>query len=225
MSDTTAAPAVPQAPAPAAAAAAPTPAQPPAQAKPAAAAQPPSSPSLLTDAPPAADSPKPDAAPDGRPSEPIKYADFKLPEGVGADDPILVAFTESAAAQRLPQEQAQAMIDALGPKVAELLAAPQQEWQRLNNDWQQAVKADPEIGGANFDAMRATVAKVLDDPAFADPGLRQALDMTGAGNNPAVIRTLYRLAKAVTEGGPVRPGAPAAPRKSAAQTLYPSEAR
>lgn len=135
---------------------------------------------------------------------------------------MLGAFTEAAGKMGLPQDQAQAIIDALGPKLAEQIAAPFKQWQTTNDAWVNEVKADPEIGGANFDAMRSTIAKVLDDPHYADPQLRQALDMTGAGNNPAVIRTLYRLAKAVTEGGPTRTGAPAAPPKTAASILYPS---
>ena len=84
------------------------------------------------------------------------------------------------------------------------------------------IRADPEIGGENVRKVQATIGRMLDNPVFCDPGLRQVMDYTGAGNNPAFVRSFYRMALALSEGGPIQAGRPSAPPKSAAETLYPS---
>ncbi|MDE2471519.1 MAG: hypothetical protein KGL35_23025, partial [Bradyrhizobium sp.] len=50
--------------------------------------------------------------------------------------------------------------------------------------------------------------------------LTNALVTTGAGNNPAIVRMFYRMARDLTEGGPVT-GSPATSGKDPAALLYP----
>jgi hypothetical protein len=101
-----------------------------------------------------------------------------------------------------------------------------QNWVKLNNDWQTAIKADPEIGGEQFEPMRVNVARLIDD--YVGPlnsperkALNQALLLTGAGNNPAIVKLFARIAAAHTEGGPVA-GSPARAVPNAAELLYPN---
>jgi len=69
---------------------------------------------------------------------------------------------------------------------------------------------------------------VLDNPELSDPKFREALVFTGAGNHPAIVRTLYRWARSLSEGGAVIGGAPDrgrdgginGERPSAAESLY-----
>ena len=151
----------------------------------------------------------------------VEYKDLKLPEGVAADDALASPFLAEAAKLGLPQAQVEALLAQVTPKIQDALKAPYQEWVKTQTAWQSEVMNDPEIGGDNFATMKATVAKVLDNPAFCDPGLREALNFTGAGNNPVVIRSLFRMAQKLTEGGLVRTGNPAGTAKTAAQVLYP----
>lgn len=158
-----------------------------------------------------------DAAP-----EPIKYEDFKLPEGTTAEDPLLASFIETASVKGLSQETAQAVIDALGPKVSEALQAPYREWEAQQTAWLKEINDDPSIGGANLAPTQQRIGRLLADPNFVDAGFAAAMNATGAGNHPAVIRTFAKLAARLTEGEPVRPGAPAQPPKSVAEKLYPN---
>lgn len=83
------------------------------------------------------------------------------------------------------------------------------EWNETQTKWVSEVKADPELGGTKLDEVKQTISKLLDNSELSDPKFREALDFTGAGNNPAIIRTLYRWAQRLSEGGSVS-GDPAA---------------
>lgn len=216
-----AAPAAPAAPAPAAAPSAP----PPSGAAAAAASAPAGAPADdgLTVKDHIIDAPDSKAAGEAvDKAETIKYGEFKLPEGVSKDDPTVASFLEAASAKGLSQEAAQALVDSVGPKYLEALKSPYKVWAETQTKWRDEVMADPEVGGTNLPQVRTSVAKLLDNPSFADPGLRDALKFTGASNNPAVIRSLYRMARALTEGGPVGGSKPAAASKSLAGTMYPN---
>jgi len=238
-------PAAPAAGAPAAAPAAPAPAAPaaaPAGEKPAGGAPADTgtdtvvTASVLTDAPaqpegdatkgdtPKGDAPKGDAPKE--PAAPVEYTDFELPEGLAKDNATLAAFCEEAGKLGLTQDQAQAIIGKVGGQIAEAANAAAQAWVKTNEGWQAEIKADPEIGGDHFEPMRLNVARLMDDYAGAPntperKALNQALLLTGAGNNPAIVRFIARLAAAHTEGGHVA-GAPARQQTNPADLLYPT---
>lgn len=157
--------------------------------------------------------------------EPMKPEDYKLelPEGITADDPLLTAFLEGAAKGGMDNESVQAVVSSLGPKLAEQMAAPMKAWTTLNETWQAEVKADPVIGGANLPATIKTVAdaiSLVSTPEEAQAA-REALTMTGAGNNPAIVRLMHRMASRLVEKGAVQGNSPAESRSPAA-VLYPS---
>lgn len=157
--------------------------------------------------------------------EAMKPEDYKLdlPEGIKADDPLLAAFLEGAAKGGLDPAAAQAVVSALGPKLVEQLAAPAKAWTALNEQWTAAVKAHPEIGGANHDAAVGRVLTAFNtvmQPAEVQE-LRAALNMTGAGNNPHVILAFHRMAELLTEKGAVQGNSPAEVRNPAA-LMYPT---
>ena len=158
-------------------------------------------------------------------AEAMKPADYQLelPEGTAPDDPLLVAFLEGAAKGGMDNDSVQAVVSALGPKIAEQMAAPAKLWNELNDKWRAEVKADAKLGGANLDATIATVASGIDlvsTPAEAQ-AVREALTMTGAGNNPAIVRLLHGMAARLVEKGAVQGKSPA-DRRSAAAVLYPT---
>jgi hypothetical protein len=152
--------------------------------------------------------------------EPMKPEDYKLelPEGITADDPLLTAFLEGAAKGGMDNDSVQAVVSSLGPKLAEQMAAPMKAWTTLNETWQAEVKADPVIGGANLPTTIKTVAdaiSLVSTPEEAQAA-REALTMTGAGNNP-----MHRMASRLVEKGAVQGNSPAESRSPAA-VLYPS---
>jgi hypothetical protein len=154
--------------------------------------------------------------------ENYKLEDYKiaLPQGIDAQDPVVGAFAAAAAESGVSPETAQRLVDAAAPELVKAMTAPYQAWKELQENWQTEVRNDPEIGGAKLDrVVLPTIARAMD--RYGDPGLREALAMTGAGNNPAIIRTLYTLARMVTEGRLVQ-GNPASSGRSAAERMYPS---
>lgn len=150
-------------------------------------------------------------------------ATYKAPEGVELDPEAFKAFGEAAKAQGLTQPQAEAMISLHNELMAKAGTAMTTTWNDLQTKWQGEVRADKEIGGERLTSeVLPTIAKALDQ--FGGPDVRQAFDMTGAGNNPAIIKLLYGMAKAVTEGGPVKgnPVASQPSQKSMTELFYPS---
>lgn len=216
------------APAPVAAPAAATPAAAPPAAltdAPAAVAEAPAPPGAITDAD---DGTKVDGEKKEGDDAPIEYVDFTLPEGSTLDPELRGKFTDILAKSGVSQDDAQSLVDLYGgemKKLADAAKAPYEVWHKTRLEWQASVKADPELGGANYEPMKAEVAKVIDalsgDPKDAKE-LRQALAFTGAGNNPAVLRFLYRAAQAMNEGATVQGGGPTKEGTSAAKLMYPT---
>lgn len=180
----------------------------------------------------AADAPKPEGEakpgevkPEGE-EEPVEYEDFTLPEGLTAEDPALVLFREEAAKLGLTQEQAQALVSKIGEQAVLNGKAQVDNWVQLNNDWTAEIKADPEMGGANFEPMRVNVGKLWDE--FVGPEnspdrqalAKEALDF-GWGNCPRLAKAIARIAASQTEGGHVS-GNPARTRLSDAEVMYPT---
>lgn len=155
---------------------------------------------------------------------------LKLPEGFQLDDTTKGTLGELATKHKLSQEVVQAMVD-LGASrskaEAEAFQSSQlQAWKDTNDGWRNEIMADKELGGDKLDSLvRPTVSKMLDTlPNAAE--FRQALNATGAGNHPAMVRALYHLAQQLTEGGPVQ-GKPALPKAQVnpAHVLYPNHSQ
>ena len=165
---------------------------------------------------------EPEKAPE--PIDPASY-EVELPEGITRDDPMVQAFLAGAAEARLETPAVQAVLAKAAPLVAEALAAPARAWAELNTQWQGEFRADPELGGANFDTSIAVIENAISK--FGNDDLRTALQVTGAGNNPHLLRFIHTLAKPHYESTAVgaSPAAGSGSRDSAAarlNRLYPS---
>lgn len=155
---------------------------------------------------------------------------IKLPEGFTLDEKVAGEFKAVLADEKLSaQDRADKLIEMHAAALKQATEASHELWRKTQETWQGEVKADPEIGGPNFDPMRARVAKAIDEIGGEQAAkIREAFDFTGAGNNPEIIRFVDRLAKAVVESGPVHgsPAAGAAAKdKNAAAILYPTAAQ
>lgn len=169
---------------------------------------------------------------------PEKYADFKAPDGATLDPKAIEAALPVFKELGLTQDQAQRLVNLQAARDSALLKAPQATYDALRQDWQTKTLNHPEIKSARsgdlngIDAVKAEMGKALN--AIGDPALatefKAAMDLTGAGDHPAFVRTFLKLAGFVTEGkhvagagpspiGQRDPTKPAAP--TAAQALYP----
>jgi hypothetical protein len=152
---------------------------------------------------------------------PEAYADFTLPEGMEVDKELLEEFNPIAKDLNLTQEQAQSLVDLQTKQMQKFSEAQQEAWQSVLTEWNETAKNDQEIGGAEYNAKVATAKKALDE--FGTPELLEALDATGVGNHPELIRVFYRIGKLV-EDDTINFGKASAPTKTAAQILYPNMA-
>lgn len=151
--------------------------------------------------------------------QPVTYEDFKLPEGATVDGETLDRARSLFSEARLPQEQAQKFIDLAVSREQAAAQKGVQAFVDLQNKWVSEIKADPEIGGDRLTASMASAARAID--RLGVPGLKEALNLTGAGNNPAIVKAFVRLGQMVSEDRfmPGRNAAPPAPR-SPAETIY-----
>ena len=152
-------------------------------------------------------------------AEPLSYATFKLPEGTTVDGDSLVAATELFRSSALSQEQAQKFIDLAVSREQAAAQKGAQAFVDLQNRWVSEIKADPDIGGERLTASLASASRAID--RLGVPGLREALNLTGAGNHPAIVKAFVRLGQMVSEDRflPGKDAAPAVP-KSPAEVIY-----
>ena len=155
---------------------------------------------------------------------PEAYEPFKLPEGVEIDEAGMTQAQELFKEFNLGQEQAQKLVDLyVANTQASMEAAEKQNldaWKDLRSEWTKAVKADKEIGGDKLPEVTATISKALD--TFGTPEVRKALELTGADNNPEVMKTLYTMASKLVESGLIKGDTPGEKPKTLAERFYPN---
>jgi hypothetical protein len=124
---------------------------------------------------------------------PEKY-EFKAPEGREFDAEIIGKYSEIAKELNLTQDAAQKLVETMGPKIAERQMA---QVEAIRNEWAQQSQIDKEFGGDKLNENMSVAKKALD--AFGTPELRTLLVQSGLGNNPEVIRFMFRAGKAISE--------------------------
>ncbi len=163
---------------------------------------------------------------------PEKY-DLKAPEGYEIDPKMVEEFTSIAKELGLTNEQAQKLTDLYNKHSIESAEAPYKAYETMRTDWRAEV-ATSALGDGKDNLkpeVRANISKAYDaiGDAKAVEAFKAAMDLTGAGDNPAFIRAMNSWGKLLSEGTLVRGGSPspggqAQPGKiaSPAQALYPN---
>ena len=163
---------------------------------------------------------------------PEKYEDWKLPDGSSKDLPELKVAEEMFKKANLTQSQGQELLDAYFKNTQAAIDKLYTDFRNVRNQWVQQTK---DWAGSNFETYRADISKALSVVTEGNEQLnsdfRRAMDITGAGDNPAFVRVFHALAKYVNEGkavqgagpsplGQVRPGNSGRP--TPAQSMYPN---
>jgi hypothetical protein len=173
--------------------------------------------------PPPSPSP-PDGAPPAQP-EAFDAAKLTVPDGAPKDAAWLSALAEEAKALELTQVQAQKYVEA---RAQELRATVAEDERQLA-----AAKADPTLGGPQWETTQAHVQKGLDwalQTSSADEAryVREQFTARGLGNDKAFLRLFARIGKALQEDQPLSGGGTGGggtgPTKSTADILYPKTA-
>ena len=174
---------------------------------------------------------------------PDSYSDFNLPEGFQWLDGQLEAVHKIGKDNNLSQEALQSLIDLNADSVQQVTdsyaEAGEQAWADTHEGWVETIKNDPELGGENLEATISNGRKAVQafgemvqvmgedgKPAMGKDGkpsmvndLAEALQLTGAGSHPVVVRAFAMLGKLVGEGGMVH-GNMMPQKQPTAQRLY-----
>lgn len=155
--------------------------------------------------------------------KPLVADALKFPEGFEKNDEALSKFLEITNGAKLPADVAQQLIDMQADLTKAASEAGSKAWGEMQTKWQDEVRADPEIGGQKLEENLSHVAKLIDryggDQA---PQIREAFALTGAGNNPALVKFMVKVAKDLSDPNPVT-GAPGASPRDTASLLYPTQ--
>jgi hypothetical protein len=184
----------------------------------------------LTSPSTAAPTPDPAAPVEGAalavPVAPVEYTDFTPPEGYTLSKDLLASALPVMKELGLNQAQAQKLVDFYSANAIAQAKLIETETARMRKDWTDKVAADPELG-PNLDRIKLTISRALD--GLGDPQLRKdfgfAMDLTGAGDNPAFIKVLAKLAERAVEGTHVAGAGPSAAGQTPPGSAKPSIAR
>ena len=170
--------------------------------------------------------PKPAAA-----GAPESYTDFSAPEGATLDKSAVDAATPIFKELGLTQDQAQKLVDLYPTLTENIVKANNDAYTAMREGWVSEIKADKEIGG-KLDHVAAEIGKLKQRlPEPMRDAFNEAVNLTGAGDHPAVVKALYEFAKLINEGSHVAGGGPSpegqnrngvSKRPSLAGSLYPN---
>lgn len=154
-----------------------------------------------------------------KPEVPEKY-EWNKPEGFEGelDQAAIEQFEPIAKELGLTQEQADKLVGIHAESLQKFQQQAAEQHSQQMEAWTNELKQDPEFGGANFDANLKSAQKAVKQ--FGSEGLIKALDETGMGNHPDLVRTFAMIGKAISEDGFVSGDKSGGPR-SAADIMYP----
>lgn len=182
--------------------------------------------------PPAEPAPAKDGEPPKEPKEPAKagapekYADFTLPEGLVLEEATLKEATDMFRAQGLDQATAQKFVDMHANALKAAAEGPYKLFKDTQDAWVDELNSDPVLGPrVKSGEVGASINKMMNSlPVEQNKALREAMNFTGAGNHPAVVRAFFELSKRFAEPSSSPSGNPAGGGKAkptGAQAMYP----
>ena len=156
---------------------------------------------------------------------PEKYEPFNLAEGVTLDVGLAEAFMPVAKKHGLSQAAAQEFVDMYAAQraadSAKLDESQVNAWKTTKVEWAKAGKDDTEVGGAQYDASVANAKHAL--KVFGRPGLKDALEITGAGDHPDFLHFMAQVGRLAKEHDLVPSGGSGAQQVDVAKKLFPNQ--
>lgn len=138
--------------------------------------------------------PKDDKAGEGAPEQ---YEQFTIPEDFALEGERLEATVALFKRAGLTQAEAQAEIDRFTADVTRVHDALGEKHAAKVEEWGTQLKADPDFGGAGFEANLDTAGKFVAEVG-AQP-LIDLLDQYGLGNHPALNKAMLKAATLVND--------------------------
>lgn len=185
----------------------------------------PSTPPSPEPTPPTTPTPTPETPPAPEPVVPLTAESITFREGFQVDETVRDNFLTLLNDDKISRaELGQKLVDLQQDFVQKIMtdsdAALTKAWEDQQTQWQDEVRADPEVGGEKMEPVLGEIAKLVNE--YGTPEVADILTNTGAGNNIHIVKMMHKIAKALNEGNGHANGAPPPSEKSAAQTLFPS---
>lgn len=152
----------------------------------------------------------------------LEEVKFSSPD-VSVDPEIGNAFTAIVNEHGIPRNAVAALIGLQEKVMMANSEAGSRAWTETQDKWADEVQKDPEIGGQKWPEVQGQIGQLLD--TYGTPELREAFDLTGAGNNPHVVRFMSKVAKVLNESGFISSNPSNNVPKSAAEILYPNQGK
>lgn len=154
------------------------------------------------------------------PIDPESY-EFTLPEAFTADATLEQAAREAFAANGVPKEAAQPLVDLFTATLTAQAESAQRAFEAQQSKWLNEIYAMPEFKeGPTRDKSLASIGRLID--TYGGPaaqGVKDAFNMYGIGNNPAIASFLAKLAAELDEGAPsASPRGPASVERNTKQS-------
>lgn len=153
---------------------------------------------------------------------PLTLEALTLPESFDKTDPLAGEFLTVLNEAGLASPEVANKLVALQEKVFE---SQVNQWLATNKEWMEAVEKDPVYGGDKLDENLGKVSTLINEFAAKNGGdkvgqdVREAMDLTGAGNHPAIVKFLIWTCSQLSEGRPLSGGS-AGTEVSRAQKLF-----
>lgn len=151
---------------------------------------------------------KEDDKKDEEKSEPYK---IELPDDLKVDKELVGELEVFANEHGIPKDKAEEF-------AKEIVAKQEASIQTVLDTWENESKADEEIGGAKFDENVAVAMKAVD--RFGGPQLKSALEETGLGSHPEVIRAFFKVGKAMSDDAMFTSGNEKPAKKGGIESIY-----
>ncbi|AXF52847.1 MAG: putative protease [Podoviridae sp. ctdb7] len=151
---------------------------------------------------------------------------FTYPEGYQVDETALGEITGVFKELGLTQEQAQKLVEYDAKRMASANSPEAQQQAAIEHrnaqvaKWEGDLKADKDLGGANFEASIGVAQKAL--ASFGSPALSDMLKTTGLGSHPEVVRFFHKVGKELSEGQLHRTSTDVPAERSLANRMYPN---
>lgn len=146
-------------------------------------------------------------------------ADLVLPEGFQAVPELRSEFLEFANKNGLSKETANGLIQLQSKAMAQATESLSREFAETQANWRKEIETA--YPGDKLTVAVSNIAKLVDE--YGSPDLRAVMNMTGAGNNPAVFNFFAKVAEALVQEGKPAGGGSTAPVTDPAKLLFPNQ--
>lgn len=155
---------------------------------------------------------------DDKPQGPPEKYEITLPDGEAVDQAALQKFEPLLRKHGLSNEAASELATAMAEQQKEFPKQLDTAFREQLATWGTEVKQDKEIGGAHFVQNMKAAQRTL--TVYGTKELRAALDSTGMGQHPELVRLFARVGKTLSEDTIEKATMPTGAQKTAAEKLY-----